>query len=48
MTLNWTCCNHTNIRSDVSGVSGVSGVVKVFVIASGLIKGESFRSLLVY
>ena len=45
MTLNWTCCNHTNIRSDVSGVSGV---VKVFVIASGLIKGESFRSLLVY
>ena len=33
--------------SGVTGVSGVSGVVKVFVIASGLIKGESYRLLLV-
>ena len=34
-------------KFEVSGVTGVSGVVKVFVIASGLIKYESYRLLLV-
>ena len=34
-------------RFEISGVTGVSGVVKVFVIASGLINYESYRLLLV-